>query len=108
MATFLQYRDVLILYWTDKVKDTGLVKGLQKAEIPVQVLGPEDDFRDLALAATNKVTVAHHEIVRGLERKIVVYVGSTGWDENVSDRLHAMSRTTSLLIWLCKRLKDET
>lgn len=84
-------------------KAIGLVQGLRDRNVPVQVVDSNDEvaIRDMALAAHDKVTVTHWDVVRGLERKVVVVVAGyylTGID--VFNRLQGASRCTSQLVWV--------
>ena len=80
------------------------IRVLEEKGIPVQVL-PEDatypQLRDVALATENKVTVSYTRGVSGLERRIVVGMGGKIRSKREDDnRLLAMSRCTSQLIWI--------
>lgn len=109
----LQYRDVLVMcdgYPTDDRVDSngqvtttasGLVRGLRACHVPVRVVekGDEAAIRDTALGVGDLVTVTEWDVVRGLERKVVVVENTFG--ESV--RLYAMSRCTSQLVLIdCK------
>ncbi|XP_025097937.1 uncharacterized protein LOC112566159 [Pomacea canaliculata] len=89
----LQWRDVLVLYWGDNSNNSGMVKGLRDAGIPVRVM-EEDEIEDVATARTNVVWVTDGDGVRGLERKVVVCLKP----RVIDDRLYAISRCTSQLI----------
>ena len=105
----LQYRDVLIMYANPRGHLHGegkdaFIRVLEEKGIPVQVL-PEDatypQLRDVALATENKVTVSYTRGVSGLERRIVVGMGGKIRSKREDDnRLLAMSRCTSQLIWI--------
>ena len=60
--------------------------------------GWERRVADVAVAGTDKVTVAHWESVQGLERRVVVWLAD--WPRYVGDpfRLHPLSRCTTQLI----------
>ncbi|XP_025113394.1 uncharacterized protein LOC112575632 [Pomacea canaliculata] len=90
----LQWRDVLVLYWDDVSDDSGVVKGLKEAGIPVRVM-TDDDIEDVATARSDVVWVARGHRVCGLERKVVVCVVDVN---DIYDRLHFMSRCTSQLM----------
>ncbi|KAK7094259.1 hypothetical protein V1264_007903 [Littorina saxatilis] len=128
--TPLSYRDVFILTRSselhDDIKDnagqvmsrvSGVVRGLRDEGLPVCVLGRPDfifnrarwerDVHDVAVAATDRVTVTYSCWVQGLERRVVVML--QGWDKmedegrsdarnDVQDRLLAASRCTTQLI----------
>nr|KAG5691088.1 hypothetical protein BaRGS_027592 [Batillaria attramentaria] len=82
---------------------SGLVRGLRARNVPVQVvrrLDPDDVIRDVALAISNKVTVADYTMVAGLERRLVVGMGAEGFC-SYSDML-AMSRSSGHLLWIDK------
>ena len=107
----LQYRDVLIMYANPRgglhgERKDAFIRLLEEKGIPVQVL-PEDatypQLRDVALATENKVTVSHTQGVSGLERMIVVGMGGKIRSKREDDnRLLAMSRCMSKLIWIGK------
>lgn len=109
----------------DEVKDdagnvttpaSGLVRGLRDEGVPVCVLGWTDWARDgkkwlkqmfdTVQAQTNQVTVADWGAVRGLERRVVVWLpGRDKGDEDqtdeavdAQDRLFAVSRCTTQLV----------
>ena len=85
-------------------KKNAFIRELEKKRIPVQVLPKDANYpqlRDVALATKNKVTVSHTRGVLGLERKIVVGMGGKMRSKREDDnRLLAMSRCTSQLIWI--------
>ncbi|XP_025111954.1 uncharacterized protein LOC112574848 [Pomacea canaliculata] len=91
----LQWRDVLVLNWRNVSDNSGIVKGLQEAGIPVRVL-KDDGIDDVATARSDVVWVAYGQRVRGLERKVVVCLQNPLLD--VSARLDFMSRCTSQLV----------
>ncbi|XP_025111938.1 uncharacterized protein LOC112574835 [Pomacea canaliculata] len=91
----LQWRDVLVLYWNYVRDNSGVVKGLQEAGIPVRVM-KDDDIEDVATAHSDVVWVAHGHRVRGLERKVVVCL--TLHNNDGFDRFYLMSRCTSQLV----------
>ncbi|XP_025080174.1 uncharacterized protein LOC112555849 [Pomacea canaliculata] len=95
----LQWRDVLVLYWGDARLKSDMVTGLQEAGIPVQVM-KDDDMEDVVRARSDVVWVASGHRVRGLERKVVVYLEELlGSMYNfTSPRLDLMSRCTSRLV----------
>ncbi|XP_025113497.1 uncharacterized protein LOC112575719 [Pomacea canaliculata] len=88
----LQWRDVLVVYWTDMTDDSGMVNGLKEAGIPVRVMN-DNDIDDVATARSNVVWVTHGFHVSGLERKVVVCL-----EDHDTDRFHGMSRCTSQLV----------
>ncbi|XP_025113100.1 uncharacterized protein LOC112575440 [Pomacea canaliculata] len=91
----LQWRDVLVLVWLGQPTDnSGFVKGLSEAGIPVWVM-KDEDIEDVATARSDVVWVARENHVRGLERKVVVCLESV---TDNSSRLHPMSRCTSQLV----------
>ncbi|KAK7094190.1 uncharacterized protein [Littorina saxatilis] len=126
----LSYRDVFVLtrspHLQDDVTDDagnvvspaiGVVHGLRKAGLPVCVLEEqrmvrdkdkwERDLRDVAMAATDRVTVAHFRYVTGMERRVVAVVPgkAEGADEmdsdlmtDAEDRMYSASRCTTQLI----------
>ncbi|XP_025113360.1 uncharacterized protein LOC112575603 [Pomacea canaliculata] len=90
----LQWRDVLVLYYNEITDDSGMVKGLKEAGIPVRVM-KDDDFEDVATARSDVVWATRGHRVSGLERKVVVYPEK---DFAPIDRLNSMSRCTSQLV----------
>ncbi|XP_070207914.1 uncharacterized protein [Littorina saxatilis] len=126
----LSYCDVFILTRSSELQDdieddagqvtsraSGVVRGLRDEGLPVCVLGYQDlrhdrarwerDVHDVAVAATDRVTVTRYDWVQGLERRVVVML--PGWiketdegrsDEviDLTDRLYAASRCTTQLI----------
>ena len=66
--------------------------------MPVAVVtaGDPDGERDMALALTDQVTVASAWTASGLERRVVIGVGSV----DPYKRLLYMSRCTAQLIWI--------
>ncbi|KAK7091347.1 hypothetical protein V1264_009040 [Littorina saxatilis] len=105
----LQYRDVLLLAPKSKteVKSTeGIIFKLRDNGVPVQVLtgiSKVGAFRDVALALKDEITVADPMVVSGLERRVVIATGSGNDDKHSNNRLFAMSRSTSLLVWIGER-----
>ncbi|XP_070203152.1 uncharacterized protein [Littorina saxatilis] len=127
----LSYRDVFVLTRSDDLHDdvtdeagrvtspaSGVVQGLKAAGVPVSVLGYQDwlhnrarwerAVQDVAVAATDTVTVARYSYVSGLERRVVAVLqdrdqddddrGMTDEDIDREDRLYAVSRCTTQLI----------
>ncbi|XP_070203707.1 uncharacterized protein [Littorina saxatilis] len=127
----LSYRDVFVLTRSGDLQDdvtdeagrvtspaSGVVQGLKAAGVPVSVLGVQDwlhnrarwegAVQDVAVAATDTVTVAGYGWVTGLERRVVAVLqgrhqgdDDRGWtDEWIdrTDRMHAVSRCTTQLI----------
>ncbi|KAK7092698.1 uncharacterized protein [Littorina saxatilis] len=123
----LGYRDVFVLSrsWAlqdDVTDDAGnvtsvaspVVLGLRAAGIPVLVLGNPEGARwewnvhDVAVAASDHVTVAEYDYVSGMERRVVVMLqartdeddedGLSDEEVDVMDRLYAVSRCTTQLI----------
>ncbi|KAK7105175.1 uncharacterized protein [Littorina saxatilis] len=127
----LSYRDVFVLTRSDDLHDdvtdeagrvtspaSGVVQGLKDAGVPVSVLGGQDllhnrarwegAVQDVAVAATDTVTVAEYNCVTGLERRVVaVLQGRLQYDDDegmtdevtdLQDRLTAVSRCTTQLI----------
>ncbi|XP_025112490.1 uncharacterized protein LOC112575120 [Pomacea canaliculata] len=95
----LQWRDMLVLCWAQARVDMGMITGLQEAGIPVQVM-TDDDIEEVATARSDVVWVADTNVVRGLERKVVVCVELDPTFSILSSpaRLHSMSRCTSQLV----------
>ncbi|XP_070203156.1 uncharacterized protein [Littorina saxatilis] len=127
----LSYSDVFVLTRSDDLHDdvtdeagrvtspaSGVVQGLKDAGVPVSVLGRQDwlhnrarwegAVQDVAVAATDTVTVAWYGDVPGLERRVVAVlqdrhqgdddVGLTDEVTEHVDRLDAVSRCTTQLI----------
>ncbi|KAK7098181.1 uncharacterized protein [Littorina saxatilis] len=127
----LSYRDVFVLTRSGDLHDdvtdeagrvtspaSGVVQGLKDAGVPVSVLGVQDwlhnrarwerAVQDVAVAATDTVTVAWYSWVPGLERRVVAVLqgrnqddDDAGWTDEVTDlvdRLDAVSRCTTQLI----------
>ncbi|XP_070199111.1 uncharacterized protein [Littorina saxatilis] len=128
----LSYRDVFVLTRSDDIQDdvtdeagrvtspaSGVVQGLKDAGVPVSVLGDHQDrlhnearweraVQDVAVAATDTVTVTRYGYVPGLERRVVAVLqgrdqddddrGRTDEDTDRNDRLIAVSRCTTQLI----------
>nr|KAG5693303.1 hypothetical protein BaRGS_008379 [Batillaria attramentaria] len=69
-------------------------------ECVVRRFDPDDVIRDVALAISNRVTVADYTMVAGLERLVVVGMGAEGFC-SYSDML-AMSRSSGHLLWIEK------
>ncbi|XP_025100540.1 uncharacterized protein LOC112567884 [Pomacea canaliculata] len=88
----LQWRDVLVLHWYNISDDPGMIKGLQEAGIPVQMM-KDDDIEDVAMARSDVVWVADGYRVCGLERKVVVCL-----EDELISRFSCMSRCTSQLM----------
>ncbi|XP_070203668.1 uncharacterized protein [Littorina saxatilis] len=127
----LSYSDVFVLTRSDDLHDdvtdeagrvtspaSGVVQGLKDAGVPVSVLGLQDwrhnwarwerAVQDVVVAATDTVTVARYDWVKGLERRVVAVVqgrhqddddvGRTDEQTDHNDRLNAVSRCTTQLI----------
>ncbi|XP_070199033.1 uncharacterized protein [Littorina saxatilis] len=127
----LSYRDVFVLTRSGDLHDdvtdeagrvtspaSGVVQGLKDAGVPVSVLGRQDRLhnrarweravQDVAVAATDTVTVAWYGYVTGLERRVVAVLqardqgdddrGLTDEGTDHADRLNAVSRCTTQLI----------
>ncbi|XP_070199041.1 uncharacterized protein [Littorina saxatilis] len=126
----LSYRDVFVLTRSGDLHDdvtdeagrvtspaSGVVQGLKDAGVPVSVLGVQDFLhnrarwegavQDVAVAATDTVTVAFYGWVTGLERRVVAVLqgrhqdDDAGWTDEETDRgdrLEAVSRCTTQLI----------
>ncbi|PVD26889.1 hypothetical protein C0Q70_12037 [Pomacea canaliculata] len=98
----LEFRDVLVL--CANPTDSAVVRGLQHRILTPKFLRPRI-WKDIATARTNVVWLADPNHVRGLERKIVVWLL-----DNVPDftdyRLHAVSRCTSQLVFVLPLEQD--
>ncbi|XP_070207910.1 uncharacterized protein [Littorina saxatilis] len=126
----LSYCDVFILTRSSELQDdieddagqvtsraSGVVRGLRDEGLPVCVLGRQDlrhntarwerDVHDVAVAATDRVTVTYYHWVQGLERRVVVMLpgrhketdeGASDGMIDLTDRLFAASRCTTQLI----------
>ncbi|XP_070208288.1 uncharacterized protein [Littorina saxatilis] len=106
----LQYRDVLLLAPGRKTKvqsTEGIIFKLRDNGVQVQVLTEisyvDGAVRDVALALKDEITVADPKVVSGLERRVVIATGSGKDDKYSNNRLFAMSRSTSLLVWIGER-----
>ena len=125
-STPMQQQDAFILTrHSDLGEDSGVVQGLRAAGLRVCVLSLKalrarkeaegeaqgrksffQDVRDVALCRTDRVTVAEWNLVRGLERRLVVTLPGLGKGEegrrldarDFTDRLEAASRCTTQLI----------
>lgn len=95
----LKYRDVLILSLLELREDAPVLKALSNASIPVRVLR-EQNIQDVATAGSNVVWAAKQQLVRGLERKVVVCLVNDTDEKNphAFTRLFAMSRCSSQLV----------
>ncbi|XP_025113813.1 uncharacterized protein LOC112575896 isoform X1 [Pomacea canaliculata] len=93
----LQWRDVLVLDWGQPKDDLDIIKAMKEAGIPVRVM-KDDDIEDVAKANTDVVWVADGELVRGLERKVVVCLESPCAGSKLFIRLNNMSRCTAQLV----------
>ncbi|XP_025113949.1 uncharacterized protein LOC112575973 [Pomacea canaliculata] len=92
----LQWRDVMMLLDLLNIRDdSGMMKGLTEAGIPVRVM-KDDDMEDVATARSDVVWVTSGFHVCGLERKVVVCL-----QYHDAVRLHSMSRCTSQLVIVC-------
>ncbi|XP_025099705.1 uncharacterized protein LOC112567287 [Pomacea canaliculata] len=90
----LQWRDVLVLAWSDFSDYRGMARALGDAGIPAQVM-KDDDLEDMATARSDVVWLASRHHVRGLERKVIVCIN----DPSIfSTRFELMSRCTSQLV----------
>ena len=126
----LSYSDVFVLSRSrrelqDEVVDEagkvtseacGVVRGMRQENVPVRVLGWNDwgrrgqewtvQLAHTVMARTDEVTVADWGVVRGLERRVVVWLpGRDKGDEvetdeavDAQDRLFAVSRCTTQLL----------
>ncbi|XP_070202895.1 uncharacterized protein [Littorina saxatilis] len=127
----LSYRDVFVLTRSGDLNDdvtngagrvtspaSGVVQGLKDAGVPVSVLGRQDfhhnrarwerAVQDVAVAATDTVTVAGYSWVTGLERRVVAVLQDRRQDDDdagrtdewidLQVRLDAVSRCTTQLI----------
>ncbi|XP_070201236.1 uncharacterized protein [Littorina saxatilis] len=127
----LSYRDVFVLTRSTDLHDdvtdeagrvtspaSGVVQGLKDGGVPVSVLGYQDllhnrarwerAVQDVAVAATDTVTVAVYDYVKGLERRVVAVLQDRYQDDDDEgrtdemidreDRLSAVSRCTTQLI----------
>ncbi|XP_025112047.1 uncharacterized protein LOC112574898 [Pomacea canaliculata] len=89
----LLWKDMMVLYWEAISDNSGIVNGLREAGISVQVM-KDDDTEDVATARSDVVWVADGSRVCGLERKVVVCLGTN----DLSVPLHNMSRCASQLV----------
>ena len=95
----LEWRDMVIVCEDPPRDAAGLTQGLRQRGVPVAVLdintATPQQLEDLGAALTDQVTVTNRLCVNGLERRVVVGVGGSGFD-----RVDAMSRCTGLLVWI--------
>lgn len=98
----LEFRDVLVL--CANPTDSAVVRGLQASYINAKVFKAEN-MEDIATARTNVVWLADPNHVRGLERKIVVWLLDNAPDFT-DYRLHAVSRCTSQLVFVLPLEQD--
>lgn len=92
----LEWRDVFIL--SDQLRaDSTLILGLKNCNIPVTFVPPNATkmIDKPALATENTVILTNIQTVSGLERRVVVGMGNSGFS-----RCCAISRCTSQLIWI--------
>ena len=123
----LAYRDVFVLTTDDNLHDdviddagnvtpaSHFVRALRDKQVPVCVLEDRDragslaDWErrvaDVAVAQTDRVTVAHWKSVLGLERRVVVWLAERGRDDDAF-KLHGFSRCTTQLIIVAPRSDD--
>ena len=82
----------------------GLITGMRKSGIPVQVVRRDDDealSRVATMEGPDVVTVVAEHLVRGLEREVVVWVGVGQGDYyDVYDKWHATSCTKDKVLWV--------
>ncbi|XP_025113361.1 uncharacterized protein LOC112575604 [Pomacea canaliculata] len=88
----LQWRDVLVLNISGISDDSGMVKALKEAGIPVRVM-KDDDIDDVATARSDVVWMTNGYRVCGLERKVVVCL-----QDRDTTRFNSISRCTSQLV----------
>ncbi|KAL8582827.1 hypothetical protein ACOMHN_033162 [Nucella lapillus] len=77
----LQYRDVIILCRDVPRADVAMIRRLRQGGVPVRVTSDPpspDDVEELALAATDVVMVTDRRSVPGLERRVVMVLGTGG------------------------------
>ncbi|KAK7484617.1 hypothetical protein BaRGS_00024143, partial [Batillaria attramentaria] len=120
----LQFRDVFILnanVLTDAVLHdeetdntgnilrpaSGMLRGLRRARVPVRVVRSRDNdvIADVAkMAGADEVVAGEVGAVRGLERKIVIWVQTdrpvTGTEDESWGRLEGASRATGQVVWV--------
>ncbi|XP_025079966.1 uncharacterized protein LOC112555694 [Pomacea canaliculata] len=88
----LLWKDVLVLAYGGISDNSGVVRGLIQAGIPIQML-EDSDIEDVATGRSDVVWVTSGDRVCGLERKVVVCL-----DHRKCIRLEYMSRCTSQLV----------
>nr|KAG5691574.1 hypothetical protein BaRGS_020949 [Batillaria attramentaria] len=108
------FKDVFVLLRRDtdpadtdgQHNDIGVVRGLRSSGIPVRVVGRDDEDGVAEMVTIQEkdegeVTVATILHARGLERKIVVWVGVGEGDYyDVYDKYHATSRAMEKVVWV--------
>ncbi|XP_025114207.1 uncharacterized protein LOC112576146 isoform X2 [Pomacea canaliculata] len=103
----LMWRDVLVVYKTTVSDKLGIVKAMRKAKIPLRlVMDDMEGITDMATAKDDVVWVTHDDLIRGLERKVVVCVEVFDkWSKKAKfagyKRLHSQSRCTGQLVIVC-------
>ncbi|KAK7105249.1 uncharacterized protein [Littorina saxatilis] len=91
-------------------KTSGLLRGLREERIPVKVLKSSDmeGVRDVAnMTGPDQVIATDNRVVQGLERKVVVCVGSVSVGDDRMGRLKSASRCTSQLVWV-EEVREQT
>ena len=90
------------------VKDApGMIQALRGKNVPVRVVTSRDSDTKIgvvALAQKNEVIVTDSQTMSGLERRVVIGMGISSQSNTsrsaIRHRLMAMSRSTSLLVWI--------
>ena len=90
------------------VKDApGMIQALRGKNVPVRVVTNRDSDTKIgvvALAQKNEVIVTDSQTMSGLERRVVIGMGISSQSNTsrsaIRHRLMAMSRSTSLLVWI--------
>lgn len=101
----LRFKDVFILFHDDFGNNCGLLAGLRERNVPVSTINESDvsDVEDVARGTSDVVRAGHWDAVRGLERRVVVYVSRLNLSEDGEpwfSRLRGLSRCTEHLLRL--------
>ncbi|XP_025083122.1 uncharacterized protein LOC112557462 isoform X2 [Pomacea canaliculata] len=99
----LRFKDVFILFHENFGNNCGLLAGLRERNVPVSTINERDvsDVEDVVRATSDVVRVGHWDAVRGLERRVVVYVSRLNYSQEGEpwfSRLRGLSRCTEHLL----------
>lgn len=88
---------MLVLTGFDLDENTGVIRGLKEAGIPVNVMR-NDNIDDVVTCRSDVVWVTDRDRVRGLQRKVVVYLQVVGARDNRHGDNLFMSHCTSRFV----------